>query len=397
MFHKKTIRDVPIDNKSVLVRVDYNVPLEEDGTIADDFRIRQSLETLKYLIKRKCKITICSHLGRPEGKPDKKYSLERVAERLQKLIGIEVIFVDEAVGDRAFIARKKQTTNEIIMLENLRFDAREEGNDAHFAKELAKNAEYFVQDGFGVVHRAHASTDAITHYLPGVAGFLLEKEVSTILGAMKSPKHPVISIVGGAKIKDKIDVIKNFMKISETVIVGGVMANTLMVAKGYGVGNSKYEDEEIPEANHLLEHATESDCELFVPHEDVAVGDKFDETAKRREIDIEDVKSNDIIMDFGRKTMEEVCHNISNAHTVFWNGPLGVVEFKNFNWATTKLSECVAANHHLTSIVGGGDTTGFIDELGMRDKFTHVSTGGGASLELMAGYKLPGVEALLNS
>lgn len=397
MFHKKTIRDIPIDGKSVLVRVDYNVPLSEDGKISDDFRIAQSLETLEYLLKRKCKITVCSHLGRPESKSDKKLSLEQVAQRLQELLKVPVIFVDETVGDRAFIVRKHQKTGTIVLLENLRFNPEEEKNDDSFAKELAKNAEYFVQDGFGVVHRAHASTDAITHFLPGVAGLLLEREVATILGAMKSPKNPVVSIVGGAKIKDKIDVIKNFMKISETVIVGGVMANTMLVAKGYSVGGSKFEDEEIATANRLLEYTSDTDCELFIPHEDVAVGDKFDATATRREIDIEDITAGDIIMDFGRKTMEEVCHSIANAHTVFWNGPLGVVEFKNFAWATTKLAECIAENHHLTSIVGGGDTTGFIDKLGMRDIFTHVSTGGGASLELMAGYKLPGVEALLNA
>ena len=395
LFHKKTIRDIPVDEKVVLIRCDFNVPLEEDGTIADDYRIKQALPTLQYLLRHGARVVACSHLGRPDGHVKQELSLAPVAERLAELLGATVDFAPDCIGDQARQARKRLKPGQVMLLENLRFHIEEKHNDREFAKELARGADFFVQDGFGVVHRAHASTEAVTHLLPSVAGFLVQKEVETILQALKQPKEPVVAIVGGAKIHDKIDLLKNFMRVADVMIVGGAMANTFLAAKGFNVGSSVYDANELGAARTIVEAAHGSSTELVLPDKDVAVGDTVDDTATRREIALHDVADSDIILDFGQVSIEQVLAKVKLAGTVLWNGPLGMTELKAFS----KGSESVArflAEQHINSIIGGGDTAGFVSELGLMEKFTHVSTGGGASLDLMAGKSLPGIAALLD-
>ena len=404
-FFKKTLRDVPLGQKTVLVRADYNVPLRSDGTIADDFRIRASLPTLKYLLEKGCKVVIVSHLGRPEGK-DPKLSLEPIANRLARLLGEPVRFVNGSVGDRVKMAIKRAPQRSVTVLENLRFYPEEEANDEGFAKRLASDtgARYFVQDGFGVVHRAHASTSAITLFLPSVAGLLLEKEVSTITEVMKHPIRPLVSVLGGAKVSDKIDIIEALIPISEKILIGGAMANTFLKAKGISVGASKCEtdqDDKIKRIYQLAEKKAGAQAvdEFLVLPTDVAVATSIDKAAKRKNVSVSSIGDNERALDIGDATIETFVKAAGEAKTVIWNGTLGYAELPEFAHGSARLALALATHPDLTSVVGGGDTADFV--LGWDSKsggsFTHVSTGGGASLELMAGKKLPGVESLLDS
>lgn len=407
-FRKRTVRDVPLDKQVVLLRADYNVPLDkETEKIADDYRLKASLPTLKYLLKeRHAALVICSHLGRPDGKVVPVLSLKQVAQRLEELLKCPVKFVPTSIGDKVKVATKKLKPGEILLLENLRFHTEEEENDKAFAQSLARDssARYFVQDGFGVVHRAHASTDAITQFLPSVGGLLLETEYEHILGAMKSPKRPLTAVLGGAKIADKIEVIDAFIKIADRIVIGGAMANTFLQYRGYNVGKSLVEPNEKKTLDRIYDDAIKKvgrekvDQFILLPS-DVAVAQEITPKEPRKEVLIEGVHDQEIILDIGSQSVRKAEATIGHQGTVVWNGTLGYAEYLNFAYSSSRLALHLATNPKITSIIGGGDTADFVLDWDKRKgkSFTHVSTGGGASLELMSGKKLPGVEALLKA
>lgn len=402
-FYKKTVRDVPIAGKVVLVRADYNVPLSKDGTIADDLRIRASLPTLRYLIEKKCRVVVISHLGRPDGKPSKDFTLAPVAERVGELLRKRVEFVDDCVGDKVVQAVKHMGAGQVIVLENVRFYPEEEKNGAVFARSIARDtqARYFVQDGFGVVHRAHASTDAITRYIPSVAGLLLEREVKTITKTMADPKKPFTAIVGGAKIADKIGVIERFIEIADTIIIGGAMANTFLRFRGFPIGKSKCEkdvDDIVRDIYEAAAKKTDAVDEFIVLPRDVAVAPAIDKDSKRDVVELDRVDKDDIILDIGTKSIDDAVRVIEKSKTVVWNGTMGYAELPQFAHGSARVALALASNPAITSVIGGGDTADFVlGWSGDGKGFTHISTGGGASLELMSGKKLPGVEALLDA
>lgn len=404
-FFKLTIRDVPLDHQTVLVRADYNVPLAPDGTISDDLRIRASLPTLQNLLDRGCKIVIISHLGRPEGR-DSALSLELVALRLAQLLRRDVRFVDDTIGDKVFQAIKLAPKISITVLENLRYYPEEEADSQEFAQKIAKatGARYFVQDGFGVVHRAHASTHAITLCIPSVAGLLLEREYTTITSAMEAPKRPLVAIMGGAKVSDKIAVIQRFVRVADTIIIGGAMANTFLAYKGISVGASKVEDDQRAVLDGIYAAARDKvgdrvDDFIILPV-DMAVATSINLESKRRVVTVDAIQADDIALDIGDASIERVTKEVEASHTVVWNGPLGYSEIPAFAHSSARLALALATHIGIVSIIGGGDTADFVLKWAGKsgeDRFTHISTGGGASLELMAGDKLPGVESLLDA
>jgi phosphoglycerate kinase len=426
MFTKKTIYDIDLQDKRVLMRADYNVPVEK-GEITSDFRIKCSVPTIQALLEKNVKLVICSHLGRPEGKPTPEFSLKPVAKRLSELLGQEVRFVSDCIGPEVERAVAELQPRQILLLENLRFHPEEEKNDDGFAAELAKSGEVFVQDGFGVVHRAHASTDAITRHLPSVAGLLLQKEVDTITTVMSDPKRPLAAVVGGAKIADKIEVLNKLIDMADFIAIGGAMANTFLVAKGMKVGKSKYDEGERDMARDVLakadEKAKHNRFVFYLPHDGV-VATAVDKTAKTRLVDwdaalISEVQNypkqppaehskvaeDEMILDVGPYSASFIAGGVQLAATVVWNGTLGVTEVPAvsgpvgpFSHATEVLIQALTGEFGAKpfSLVGGGDTTGYLEQRKLTDAFGHVSTGGGASLELMAGRALPGVEALEN-
>ena len=424
MFTKQTIKDVDLKGKAVLLRADYNVPVE-DGKITDDYRLQQSLPTIQYLLEQNVKLIICSHLGRPSGPGDTASSLFPVAKRLKQLLKRDVEFVPDCVGERAEKAAKSLKPGQVLLLENLRFHPEEEKNDQEFAKQLASLADVFVQDGFGVVHRAHASTDAIAKFLPSVAGLLLEKEVDTITNVMEKPERPLVAIVGGAKIADKIDLLHRFIEIADFVAVGGAMANTFLVAEGIDVAQSLYDKTDLSVAKDILRAArAEAKKRRFIfaiPHDGV-VAHKIDKTAPTRIVDwsahvVADIENyphrsparashilwQEMILDIGPFSGSFIAGGIQLANTVVWNGTMGVTETQGlqgpigpYSHGTELVIEALLGQfgHKPFTVVGGGDTVGYLENRGLVGSFGHVSTGGGASLELMAGRKLPGVEAL---
>ncbi len=403
-FFKLTVKEVPLAGKTVLVRADYNVPLDKTGAIDDDLRIRASIPTLRYLIDQRCTVIVMSHMGRPEGR-DASLSLEPIAERLSELLGQSVSFVDDVIGDKVVQAVKRARPGTVTMLENLRFYAEEEANDDVFAGKIAKatGARYFVQDGFGVVHRAHASTDAITHHIPSVAGLLLEKEYRTITDAMEHPQRPLVAILGGAKVSDKIKVIERFVEVADKILIGGAMANTFLAYRGISVGSSKVEPDQGEVLDRIYAAAREKVGEnvdefLLLPT-DVAEAENPDESATRQVVSIESIEHEDKALDIGDATIERFVSALEGAQTVVWNGTLGFAELPAFAHGSARIALALATAPHITSIIGGGDTADFAlkwDGAGGAS-FSHVSTGGGASLELMSGEKLPGVERLLNA
>ncbi len=403
-FFKRTVKDIPIDRKTVLVRADYNVPLNKKGEISDDLRIQASLPTLEYLQKRADKVVIMSHLGRPEGR-DASLSLEPIAIRLSELLKKPVIFVEDCIGDKVLQAVKKAPKGSVILLENLRYYPQEEANDQAFAEKIAKStaARYFVQDGFGVVHRAHASTDAITQYVPSVAGLLLEREYVTISGAMEHPKRPLVAVMGGAKVSDKITVIERLVHIADKIVIGGAMANTFLQYKGHDMGGSMIERDQAPVLDGIYQAAHEkldtSIDDFIILPTDVAVATEIDENAKRRNVKLGNLDTKDKALDIGDASIERVAEEVAKAKMVIWNGTLGYAELPEFAHGSARLALTLATHPEIDSIIGGGDTADFAlkwDGNG-GESFTHVSTGGGASLELMAGKKLPGVESLLDA
>ena len=388
MFNKKTVEDVDVKGKKVLVRVDFNVPLK-DGQISDDTRIQAALPTIRYLLDHDAAVILMSHLGRPKGEVKPEFSLRPAAERLEELLGRPVQFVGETVGPKAEQAAKNLKPGEVLVLENTRFNPGETKNDPELAKKLASMADLYVMDAFGSAHRAHASTEGVAHYLPSVAGFLLEKEIRYLGGTIANPERPFIAIMGGAKISDKIGVIRNLLEKADQVLIGGGMANTFFKAQGYPIGDSLVEEDVLDEAREILKHAG---TKMRLPV-DVVIADAFSAEAESKVMPMGPVPDGWRIMDIGPQTVEAYAKAIRGAKTVVWNGPMGVFEFPRFAEGTFGVARAVA-DSDATSIVGGGDSVAAINEAGLADKITHVSTGGGASLEMLEGKTLPGLAAL---
>ena len=388
MFQKKTVRDIDVRGKRVLVRVDFNVPVKE-GKVGDDTRIRAALPTIEYLVNQGAAVILCSHLGRPKGGPEAKYSLKPVAEYLGGLMGKPVAFAEDCIGPTAEAAAQALKAGEVLVLENTRFYAEEEKNDPEMARKLASLAEIFVNDAFGTAHRAHASTEGVTHHLPAVAGFLLEKEIQYLGQAVAEPKRPFVAILGGAKISDKIGVIRNLLTKADQVLIGGGMANTFFKAQGYPVADSLVQDEALELARELL--AAGSD-KLRLPV-DMVIADAFEAEAQHKTVPTGPVPDGWRILDIGPETVENYARVIAQAGTVVWNGPMGVFEFPAFAVGTVGIAKAVAASAAI-SVIGGGESVAAIQQSGLADQITHISTGGGASLEMLEGLVLPGVAAL---
>lgn len=388
MFNKKTVKDIDLRGKKVLVRVDFNVPLK-NGKVVDDTRIRGALGTIEYLISQDAALILCSHLGRPKGEFNKEYSLKPVADYLGNLIDAPVSFVDDCIGPKVSYEAEKIKTGEVILLENTRFHKGEIENDPEMAKELASFADVFVNDAFGTAHRAHASNVGVAAYLPSVAGFLLEKEIKYLGQAIANPKHPFVAILGGAKVSDKIGVIKNLLQKADTIIIGGGMANTFFKAQGYPVGDSLVEDDVLEVARRLLQGGRDK---IRLPV-DVVIADKFDENAESKIMGMGPIPSGWRILDIGPETIAIYSKELTGAGTIVWNGPMGVFEFPRFAIGTFELAKAVAQSP-AESIIGGGDSVAAIMQSGLADKVTHISTGGGASLEMLEGKILPGLAAL---
>ena len=388
MFKKKSVTDIDVKGKRVLVRVDYNVPIKDDK-VTDDTRIVAAMPTLEYLLEHSAAVILFSHLGRPKGGPDPKYSLKPVVAHLSGLLGRPVAFVDDCVGPVAEAASKALKAGEVLVLENTRFHPEEEKNDPELAKKMASLADVYVNDAFGSAHRAHASTEGVAHYLPAVAGFLMEKEIQYLGQAIADPKRPFVAILGGAKISDKIGVIRNLLTKADQVLIGGGMANTFFKAQGYSVGDSLYEEEALETAQQLLQSGT---LNLYLPI-DVVIGDRFDAEAEKKIIAAASVPDGWRILDIGPKTVIAFGKTLAGAGTIVWNGPMGVFEFPRFAEGTVGVAKAVAASKAV-SIVGGGDSVAAINQAGLAEQITHISTGGGASLEMLEGLELPGLVAL---
>jgi phosphoglycerate kinase len=388
MFDKKTIRDIDVQGKRVLVRVDYNVPVK-DGKVGDDTRIRAAMPTLNYLLDKGAALILCSHLGRPKGGPDPQFSLKPVADHLSKLMGKPVQFSSEVIGPEAEAAAKALKPGDVLVLENTRFHPGETKNDPEMAKKLASLADIYVDDAFGSAHRAHASTEGVTHFLPAVAGFLLEKEIRYLGGAIADPERPFVAILGGAKISDKIGVIKNLLAKADNILIGGGMANTFFKAEGYPVGDSLVEDEALDKAKEML---AVGGTKIRLPV-DVVIADKFEAEANRNTIPTGPIPNGWRILDIGPETIAHYSKIIREARTVVWNGPMGVFEFPEFAKGTFAVAQAAAESDAVT-IVGGGESVAAVKQSGLADKITHISTGGGASLEMLEGLTLPGVAAL---
>jgi phosphoglycerate kinase len=388
MFNKKTIRDVDFKDKRVLVRVDFNVPMKE-GAVSDDTRIRAAIPTIQYLLDKGAAVILCSHLGRPKGGPDMAFTLRPVAEYLGKLMGMDVMFAEDCVGPAAEKAAKELKFGEILLLENTRFHPEEEKNDLELAQQMASLADIYVNDAFGTAHRAHSSTEGVARYLPGVAGFLMEKEIKYLGEAVANPKRPFVAILGGAKISDKIGVIKNLLAKADVILIGGGMANTFFKAQGYPVADSLVEEEALETARELLKSGN---TKLRLPV-DVAIGDKFDAESQKKIIQAGPVPEGWRILDIGPDTVEAYGKVIKTAGTVVWNGPMGVFEFPKFAEGTFAIAREIAASNAV-SVIGGGESVSAVQKSGVADKITHISTGGGASLEMLEGLELPGLAAL---
>ncbi len=388
-MNKKTIRDIEPKHRRLLVRVDFNVPLK-DGKVTDDTRIRAALPTIQYLLEKGGEVVLCSHLGRPKGGPEAKYSLKPAAERLSELLGKPVPLVSDCVGPAAEHAAAEMLPGQVILLENVRFHPEEEKNDPAFAQRLSVLADLYVNDAFGSAHRAHASTEGVAHLLPGVAGLLMEKEIEYLGGAVENPKHPYIAILGGAKISDKIGVIENLLGKADRVLIGGGMANTFLKAQGIDVADSLVEDASLDTARALLAKAGDK---LVLPV-DVALGDKFDAAANQRVAAVAGgVPAGWRILDIGPQTVAAFGAALKGAALVVWNGPMGVFEFPAFAEGTNAVARLLA-DSGATTIIGGGESVAAVEQAGLADKMSHISTGGGASLEMLEGRTLPGVAAL---
>lgn len=393
MFDRKTVRDIDVSGKKVIVRVDYNVPLDDSLAVTDDTRIRLSLPTIEYLRDKKAKIILMSHLGRPKGKPEDKFMLDPAAEKLQELIGTDIKKFDQVFSQeiKKYVDDKMQP-GDIVMLENLRFDPGEKSNDKDFARSLASLADIYVDDAFGAAHRSHASVTGVPGFLPAVSGFLLEKEVETLGSLLESPERPFLAILGGSKVSDKIQVIKNLMDKVDTLMLVGGMTYTFLKAKGLEIGSSICEDDQLDYARDMMSLAEKNHVELMLPV-DMTVASEFDKDAEKKTVSSEEMPKDWKGLDIGPETEKIFGEKIKDAGTIFWNGPAGVFEWEKFSHGTEAIASAVADSSAVT-VAGGGDTVAAIKKYGLTGKFTHISSGGGASMELLEGKLLPGIEAL---
>lgn len=394
-MNKKTVRDIDVAGKKVLVRCDFNVPLDgETGAITDNRRIRAAIPTIQYLIDHNAKVILCSHLGRPKGEVNSKYSLKPVAEELSKLLGKEVKLAKDVIGEDAQKLTSEIKEGEVVLLENVRFHKEEEKNDPEFAKKLASFAEIYVNDAFGTAHRAHASTAGVADYLPAVSGFLIEKELEFLGSSLENPERPFVAILGGAKVSDKIGVIENLIEKVDTLIIGGGMAYTFYKAQGHHIGTSICEEDKLDLATSLLKKAEEKGVKLLLPV-DNHVSSEYSNDGEDRFVESTEIPDGFMGLDIGPKTIENFKNAIKNAKTVLWNGPLGVTEFSKFAEGTRAIATALAESDAVT-IIGGGDSAAAVEKMGLADKMTHISTGGGASLEFLEGKVLPGIDCLNN-
>ena len=393
-MNKKTVRDIDLKGKKVFVRCDFNVPMDENQNITDNTRIVAALPTIKYLLEQNCKIILASHLGRPKGEFKPEYSLKPVAKELSKLLNKEVIMANDVIGEDAMKKASELKEGEILLLENVRFHREETDNDPEFAKKLASMAEVFVNDAFGTAHRAHASTAGIADYLPAVAGFLIEKELKFLGEAINNPERPLVAILGGAKVSDKIGVIDNLLEKVDTLMIGGGMTYTFFKAQGYEVGKSICELDKLDLAKELMEKAKNKGVKLMLPV-DTKVGKEYSADTESKTVKSTEIPADWEGLDIGEETIKLYSEELQKAKTVIWNGPLGVFEFPQFAIGTNAIAK-VLADLAATTIIGGGDSAAAVKKAGLEDKMTHISTGGGASLEFIEGKKLPGIECLMD-
>lgn len=393
-MQKRSVLDIDVDFKTVLVRVDFNVEMHGGG-IADDSRIKASIPTIRYLQEHNAKVILCSHLGRPGGKVVESLRMKPIAIHLATLLDQNVIYVEDSDIDNINAKVRLMDPGDILMIENLRFNTGEESNDPDFSKAIGSLADLFVQDGFGVSHRAHASTEGITHFLPSVSGLLMDKEIDILTQLTESPENPLVLILGGAKISDKIGVIENFLDKVDALLIGGGMAGTFLKAQGFNIGNSMVEDDKLQLATSLMLKASKNGIRLIIP-KDVVVANFFGPDAERLTVDIDEIPNEWYIMDIGHKTLDLFKSEVSAAKTVLWNGPMGVFEFKKFSKGTVELAATLGSLKGVTTVLGGGSTAEAVDSLGIGDRITHVSTGGGATLEFLEGKQLPGIVSLLD-
>ena len=392
MIKKKTVRDVDLKGKRIIMRVDFNVPLDKEGNITDDTRIRAALPTIKYVLEQDTKLILMSHLGRPKGQVKEELRLAPVGKRLQELLGKDIIVCKDSIGEEVKKIISGMQSGDIVILENLRFHKEEEANDPEFAKELASYADIYVNDAFGTAHRAHASTEGIAHYLPAVAGFLMEKEIDFLGKLLYQPAKPYIAIIGGAKVSSKIGVLEKLLEKVDALLIGGGMSYTFLKAKGFEVGNSLVETEKINLAFELIKKADEKGISLQFPVDNL-VADRIDADAKVKLTDTNAIPKDMIGVDIGPKTIKQYKKEIKKASTIFWNGPMGIFEIDKFAKGTIQIAKAVASAKG-TTVVGGGDSVAAVNKVGVADKIDHVSTGGGASLEFLEGKELPGIKVL---
>ena len=393
-MNKKTVKDIDLKGKKVFVRCDFNVPMDENQNITDNTRIVAALPTIKYLLEQNCKVILASHLGRPKGEFKPEFSLAPVAKELSKLLGQEVIMAKEVIGEDAMAKAANLKEGEILLLENVRFHKEETDNDPEFSKKLASMAEVYVNDAFGTAHRAHASTTGIASYLPAVAGFLIEKELKFLGNAVNNPERPFVAILGGAKVSDKIGVIDNLLDKVDALMIGGGMAYTFFKAQGYEVGNSICEMDKLDLAKEAMEKAKQKGVKLMLPV-DTKVGKEYKADTESKVVKYTEIPEGWEGLDIGPETIKMYEEELKTAKTVVWNGPLGVFEFDQFAVGTNAIAK-ILSEIDATTIIGGGDSAAAVKKAGLEDKMTHISTGGGASLEFLEGKKLPGIEALMD-
>ena len=393
-MNKKTVKDIDLKGKKVFVRCDFNVPMDEHQNITDNTRIVAALPTIKYLLEQNCKLILASHLGRPKGEVKPEFSLAPVAKELSKLLGQEVVMAKDVIGEDAMTKAANLKEREILLLENVRFHKEETDNDPEFAKKLASMAEVYVNDAFGSAHRAHASTTGIASYLPAVAGFLIEKELKFLGNAVNNPERPFVAILGGAKVSDKIGVIDNLLDKVDTLMIGGGMAYTFFKAQGYEVGNSICEMDKLDLAKEAMEKAKQKGVKFMLPV-DTKVGKEYKPDTESKVVSYKEIPENWEGFDIGPETIKMYEEELKTAKTVVWNGPLGVFEFDQFAVGTNAIAK-ILSEIDATTIIGGGDSAAAVKKAGLEDKMTHISTGGGASLEFLEGKKLPGIECLMD-
>ena len=391
-MNKKTIKDIDLKGKKVLVRCDFNVPMDENKNITDNTRIVAALPTIKYLLENNCAVILCSHLGRPKGEFKAEFSLKPVAKELSRLLNIEVIMADDVIGEDAKTKAQNLQQGQVMLLENVRFHREETDNDPEFSKKLADMAEVYVNDAFGAAHRAHSSTAGVAAYLPAVSGFLIEKELQFLGNALNNPERPFVAILGGAKVSDKIGVIDSLLEKVDTLMIGGGMAYTFFKSQGYDVGDSICELDKLELAKEAMKKAEEKGVKLMLPI-DTRIGKEFKPDTESKTVAWTEIPDGWEGFDIGEKTIEMFCNELKNAKTVVWNGPLGLFEFDQFAKGTNAIAKTLS-EIDATTIIGGGDSAAAVKKAGLQDKMTHISTGGGASLEFLEGKKLPGIECL---